>query len=128
MKITEILKENTISLEQLYRGHFPDRDEDFWNYVRPSELTLPLVVNDMPKHRLLLTLLSQYRVEHIDEITDMLDDEQQEIVNRYMNDPSLQNQVIVLCDGKIIDGNHRALAAALKGMGIKFVDIIDLEA
>jgi hypothetical protein len=127
MKITDILKEHTTSLERLYKGHFPDRDDRFWNYVQPRELNLPLVVNDMPKHRLLITLLSQYRVEHIDEITYMLDDEQQEIVDHYMNDPTLSNQVIVLYDGKIIDGNHRALAAALKGTSIKYVDILDLE-
>ena len=72
-------------------------------------------------------LLSQYRAEHIDDITDMLDDDQQEIVQSYINDPALSSKTIVVANNKIIDGNHRALAAAVKGVPINYVDLAELD-
>jgi hypothetical protein len=33
----------------------------------------------------------------------------------------------VLSNHRVIDGNHRALAAAIKGVSIKYVDLSDLE-
>jgi predicted N-acetyltransferase YhbS len=118
---------NSTTLAQLYNGDYPDRDEAFWDYVSPSEFNTPLAIQTLPRHKVLMTLLGQYRVEHIDEITDMLDDEQQEIVQSYTNDPALSNKVIVLAGHRIIDGNHRALAAAIKGVPINYVDLADLE-
>jgi hypothetical protein len=38
-------------------------------------------------------------------------EEQQEIVEKYVNDPNLSDKIIVLDNGYIVDGNHRALAA-----------------
>ena len=118
---------NNTTLAQLYNGDYPDRDEAFWDYVSPSEFNTPLGIQTLPRHKVLMTLLGQYRVEHIDEITDMLDDEQQEIVQSYTNDPALSNKVIVLAGHRIIDGNHRALAAAIKGVPINYIDLADLE-
>jgi len=123
----QINESSSITLSQLYDGNFPDRDEIFWDYVSNSELNKPLSIQTMPKHKLLITLLSQYRVEHIDEITDMLDDEQQEIIQKYMNDPNLSSSVIVVSNDRIIDGNHRALSAALSERPIRFVDLSDLD-
>ena len=118
---------NSTTLAQLYNDDYPDRDEAFWDYVSPNEFNTPLAIQTLPRHKVLMTLLGQYRVEHIDDITDMLDDEQQEIVQSYTNDPSLSNKVIVLSGHRIIDGNHRALAAAVKGAPINYVDLADLE-
>ena len=120
---------NTTTLAQLYNGNYPDRDETFWDYVSPSEFDTPLNIQTLQRHKVMLTLLGQYRAEHIDEIADRLDDEQQEIVQSYMNDPQLSSKVIVLSGDKyrIIDGNHRALAAALKGVPINYVDLADLD-
>ena len=111
----------------MYGGHFPDRDEEFWDYVTPRELGQALTVETMQKHKVLIMLLSQYRAEHIDDITDMLDDDQQEIVQAYVNDPTLSSKTIVVANNKIIDGNHRALAAAIKGVRINYVDLAELD-
>ena len=127
MRAKEFINESKTTLNNMYGGHFPDRDEAFWDYVSPSEFNTPLAIQTLPRHKVLMTLLGQYRVEHIDEITDMLDDEQQEIVQSYTNDPSLSNKVIVLAGHRIIDGNHRALAAAIKGVPINYIDLADLE-
>ena len=75
----------------------------------------------------MITLLSQYRAEHIDEVVDMLDDDRKELVQSYVDDPALSSKVIVLSGDRIIDGNHRALAAAIKGVPINYIDLADLE-
>jgi len=118
---------NSITLANLYDGDYPDRDETFWDYVSYNDFDTPLEIQTLPKHKVMIILLSQYRAEHIDEITDRLDGDQQEIIQSYMNDPAISNKVIVLSGHRIIDGNHRALAAALKGVPIKYVDLADLE-
>lgn len=120
-------EDEQITLEQLYNGDYPDRDEVFWDYVNSSDLEKPLTIQTLQRHRLKMMLLSQYAVEHEEELVDLLDDDQQEIIDHYKNDPQLSQKVIVISDGKIIDGNHRALAAVLKGVGIRYVDLDDSE-
>ena len=107
----------------IYDGDLPDRDEMIWDYIGNNEFDTPLNVEVIPKHKLMITLLSQYRAEHIDEIYDLLTPDQEEIVDHYKSDPNLSNSVIIVSDGKIIDGNHRALAAALTNRSIKYVDL-----
>jgi hypothetical protein len=129
MRISELFESvaNSISLRDLYNGDFPDRDELFWDYVRQNEIDVPLAIHQLPAYKLKIMLLSQYRAEHIEEILDMIDDDRSDLIAKYENDPSLSNKMIVLCDGKIIDGNHRALAAALGNKPINYVDLADLE-
>jgi putative chitinase len=81
----------------------------------------------MPKHKVMIMILSQYRTEHIDEVYDMLDEDQREIIQHYMNDGNLSNTIIVISGHRIIDGNHRALAAAIKGVSINYVDLSELD-
>ena len=126
-QVWEQINESKTTLNNMYGGHFPDRDEEFWDYVTPRELGQALTVETMQKHKVLIMLLSQYRAEHIDDITDMLDDDQQEIVQSYVNDPALSSKTIVVANNKIIDGNHRALAAAIKGVPINYVDLAELD-
>jgi len=118
---------NSTTLAQLYNGNYPDRDETFWDYVNSSEFDTPLAIQTLARHKVMIMLLSQYRAEHIDDVMDMLDDDRKELVQSYVNDPELSSKVIVLAGDRIIDGNHRALAAALKGVPIRYVDLVDLE-
>ena len=74
-----------------------------------------------------MQLCDQYGVEHIEELFDRMQPEQHEIVDNYINDPNLSNKIIVVDDGHIVDGNHRAIAAALTKRPIKFVDISEEE-
>lgn len=127
MKILELLTENKITLRDLYSGNFPDDDEIFWDYVSNGELDIPLEIKTIPKHELKIMLLSQYRVEHLDELLDMMNEYQVEILEKYMNDPNLSNKIIVISGGRIIDGNHRALAAAMKGVPLNYINLADLE-
>lgn len=127
MRALEFLKENKITLQDLYNGEFPDRDEIFWDYVQTSDLKHPLEIQLMPKHKLSIMLQGQYRVEHLDELLDMMNDDQKETLEHYVNDPNLSNKIIVIADNKIIDGNHRALAAAMKGVPIKYIDLSDID-
>jgi len=121
------INENKTTVNKLYAGNFPGRNESFWDEVRPDDFDMPLEVKVMSKHMLSIMLQSQYRVEHLDEILDMMDEDQQEILQRYMSDPNLSNKVILVSGDRIIDGNHRALAAAMKGVPIHYVDLEDLE-
>lgn len=130
MKIKELLTENidlSVTLDKLYSGDYPERDEIFWDYVSQSDLNRDLEVQTLSPNRLNMLLLSQYRAEHIDDITDMMDEEQAEIVNHYRENPNLSNSIIVVANDRIIDGNHRALAATLNHMPIKYVDLDDHE-
>jgi len=128
MRALEFITENkSTTLEKLYGGDYPERDELFWDYVRPDELNRDLTVQTMPKHKLKILLQSQYRVEHLDEILDMMDEDQQAVLQKYMNHPNLSNQIILIADDRIIDGNHRALAAAMNSMPINYVDLADLD-
>ena len=123
--IIESLQQTTLS--SLYNGNYPDRDETFWDYVSTGELNKPLDIQTLARHKVMITLLGQYRAEHIDDVIDMLDDDRKELVQSYVDDPALSSKVIVLADHRIIDGNHRALAAAIKGVPINYVDLADLE-
>lgn len=127
MRANEFLLENKITLQDLYGGNFPDRDETFWDYVRLGELQNPLDIKTLPKYKLAIMLRDQYRVEHLDEILDMMDEDQKEILQRYINDSNLSKKIIVVSGDRIIDGNHRALAAAIKGVSINYVDLADLD-
>jgi putative chitinase len=122
-----LLEQKKTTLNKIYSGEFPDRNELFWEFVSSSDLDKPIEVQTMPKHKLMFQILGQYGVEHIEEIEDMLKDEQREIVDHYIKDPSLSNQIIVIADHKIIDGNHRALAAAIKGVPINYVELDSLD-
>jgi hypothetical protein len=57
----------------------------------------------------------------------MMDEDQAQIVDQYRATPNLRNSIIVVANGRIIDGNHRALAAALNHESIKYVDLDDNE-
>lgn len=127
MRSIEFLTENKITLQDLYKGDFPDRDETFWDYVRTGELQIPLEIKTIPKYKLQILLQSQYRVEHLDELLDIMDEDQIKILEKYKNDPNLSNKTILMVDDRIIDGNHRALAAAMKGVSINYIDLADLE-
>ena len=126
MRAAEFLN-GRITLSQLYSDGLPDRDELFWEYVGNMDLDKPLEVRTMSKSTLMVLLLSQYRVEHIDELTSRLNGERRRILQGYMKNPNLSGEVIVICDNRILDGNHRALAAALKGVSIQYVNLSDFE-
>ena len=115
------------TLNQLYDGNFPERDESFWDEVRPGDFDTPLTIHTMPRHKVEIMLLGQYRIEHLDELTDRMDPEQKEVLERHMNDPALSSKVIVISGHRIIDGNHRALAAAYRGVPINYVDLTELD-
>lgn len=117
---------NKITLKDLYNNNFPDRDEMFWDYVTKSDLDKTLSIQTITPFKLSILLISQYRVEDIDEILDLLDTEQLEIVNSYRKSPTLTNSIIVIADNKIIDGNHRALASVLNKSSINYIDLDEL--
>ena len=117
------MTEDTTTLSDIYDNNYPDHNELIWNYIGTSDLDTPFTIQTINPNKLNLYLTSQYRIEHIEELFDMMDEDQRETVEHYENDPNLSDQIIVMNDGRIIDGNHRALAAVLSNRPIKFVDI-----
>ena len=126
MRAREFINEDKTTLKKLYSGNFPDRDELFWDYVTQNDLSKPLDIQTLPAYKTRMILQWQYRGEHLDDILDMLDEDQQTILQKYMDDPALSSKIIVIADSRIIDGNHRALAAALKNVSIRYVDLDEL--
>lgn len=118
------LKEDTTSLNQIYQNDFPDRDEAFWEYVTNSELNTQHEIQTIQPYKLEILLKGQYRIEHVDELYDIMDSYQKKLVKTYAKQ-NLANEIIVIADGRIIDGNHRALAAVKSKQPIKFIDLDD---
>ena len=127
MRAKEFITEGRTTLSSLYHGDLPDRDEQLWDEIGTMDLDKPLTIHTMPKYKIEMMLLGQYRIEHLDELLDMMDDDQKEVMDQYMSDPALSNKVIVISGHRIIDGNHRALAAAYKGTSIKYIDLTELQ-
>lgn len=128
MRAAEFLSESQqTTLNDLYDSDLPGRDESLWDEVGTMDLDTPLMIHTMPRYKIEIMLLGQYRVEHLDEIVDMMAPDQKEILERYMNDPTLADKVIVISEHRIVDGNHRALAAAYKGTSIKYIDLTELQ-
>ena len=121
------MTEDTTTLSDIYDNNYPDHDELIWNFIGASDLDTPFTIQTIKPHMLNIYLTSQYHIEHIEELFDMMDEDQRETVEHYENDPNLSNQIIVMSDGKIIDGNHRALAAVLSNRPIKYIDVSEEE-
>ena len=113
----------TTSLDKIYHGMRPDHDEMIWNYVGDSDFDTEFPIETINPTKLGLYLRSQYSVEDLEELFDMMDDDQEILVNHYMKEPNLSNEIVVMYDGKVVDGNHRALAAALTNKPIRYIDI-----
>jgi len=113
----------TTSLDKIYHGMRPDHDEMIWNYVGDSDFDTEFPIETINPTKLGLYLKSQYRIEDLEELFDMMDEDQEILVNHYMKEPNLSNEIIVMYDGKVVDGNHRALAAALTNKPIRYIDI-----
>ncbi len=119
--------EDKITLSDIYKNNYPDHDEVIWNYVGDSDFDIPFTIQTINPNKLNIYLTSQYSIEHIEELFDMMDEDQKETVEHYENDPTLSDQIIVMSDGRIIDGNHRALAAVLSNRPIKYIDVSEEE-
>lgn len=127
MKIREITSGNSTTLQQLYDGNYPDRDEQFWEWVGVGDFNTPLAVRRMSLSLLRSMIENQYRVDHYEELLDRLDDDRRELLQRYADNSNIGSSTIVTCNGRIIDGNHRALAAVISGSGINYVDLAELD-
>ena len=112
----------TTTLTQIYQHEKPDDNEQIWDYGTMI-WDQPLEIKKITARELDFNLCHQYDVEGIEDLFDKMEPEQHDIVDRYINDPNLSNYIIVLDNGHIVDGNHRAIAAALTGKSLRYVDI-----
>ena len=119
--LDKVFEENT-TLTQLYGDDKPDRNETIWDYGTMIWDT-PYEIEIISPRTLDMYLCDQYNVEFLEDLFERMKPEQHEIVDKYINDPNLSNSIIVLDNGYIVDGNHRAIAAALTKRPIKYIDI-----
>ncbi len=125
-RITAMTNEETTTLNQLYKNGKPDHNETIWDYgtmIWDNEYEIETI----NPRKLEMFLCDQYDVEFIEDLFERMSEEQHEIVDNYIKDPNLSNQIIVMDNGFIVDGNHRAIAAALTKRPIKYIDISDEE-
>lgn len=123
-RITAMTNEDTTTLTQIYQHGKPDDNERIWDYgdmIWDNEYEIKTI----NPRQLEMFLCDQYDVEGVEDLFDRMEPEQHDVVDDYINDPSLSNQIIVMDDGFIVDGNHRAIAAALTRRPIKYIDISD---
>lgn len=100
----------------------PEAHEQIWDYGTMI-WDQPLEIKKITARELDFNLCHQYDVEGVEDLFDRMEPVQHDIVNNYINDPNLSNYIIVLDNGHIVDGNHRAIAAALTGKSLRYVDI-----
>jgi hypothetical protein len=117
---------NTITLNDLYANGRPDDNERIWDYGTMI-WDDPYEIKQISPNELAGFLRQQYDVDELDELFDKMSKGQARIVKRYAKDPNLSNNIIVIDDGYIVDGNHRAIAAALSGKPLRYIDIQDSE-
>ena len=117
--------EEKITLDQLYSGDFPDQHERIWDYVGKSDFDIPFTVETIGPQILEYILCSTYNVEDVDELFDKMTSSQEEIISDYQHDPNLSKHIIVMSQDRIVDGNHRAVAAVLSKRPIKYIDVTE---
>jgi len=127
MNILEVTQQDTVTLQDLYGGNYPDDTELFWQFVTPGDLTVPLTIERLSSHKIKSIFEIQYHVDDIEDLLFRLRDEQKETLAQYRASTQLANSIVIIAAGKIIDGNHRALAAALNNMSIRAVDLSELD-
>jgi len=119
---SEDMNEQTITLNQIYKNNKPDHDETIWDYGTMI-WDNPYEIEIISPRTLDMYLCEQYNVEFLEDLFERMKPEQHEIIDKYINDPNLSNRIIVMDNGYIVDGNHRAIAAALTKRPIKYIDI-----
>lgn len=128
MRASEFLTESAqTTLNQLYGGDFPDRDELIWNFVGNQDFDVPLKVKLLSADRIETMLLDTYGVDELRDLFRKMQPSQEATIEYYKNDPSLSSHTIIVNKRIIVDGNHRALAAAIKGVPINYVDLSELD-
>ena len=123
MRAKEFTKPGTITLDQIYDGHTPDRDEHIWNYVSHNDFNIPFTIHTIQPMVLRNILEIQYGVDDIEDLFHKIQPEQEEIIKQYTTHPNLHQEIIILNKDRVIDGNHRALAAVLAKKPIRYIDV-----
>lgn len=130
-KLLHILTENstqedTITLNQLYDGEYPPSNEMIWNYIGTGDFDTPMFVETISPQEIMEIFKSQYQISNKTQLNKLLSREQKSIVKSFMNMRGLSDEIIVISDGVVVDGNHRALAALSKNVPIKYVNLADI--
>lgn len=126
MKSSEFIFESkTVTLNHLYDGETPDRDELIWNFVGKNDFNIPFVVRTIRPLDLEEMLVDQYGIDDIQDLFKKMQPDQENLIDDYANDPNLSEHIIVMSNRKIIDGNHRALAAVLSKRPIKYINVAE---
>lgn len=116
------INESKVTLNQIYKDNKPDDNELIWDYGTML-WDKPFEVQQIDWHSLDNMLCSQYNSSSVEELFYRLGQKQKNVVRQLVKDPNLSNETIVVDDGYIVDGNHRALAAVFSKRPIKYVDI-----
>lgn len=125
-KALDAVFEDTTTLTQLYQQETPDDDEAIWDYGTMIWDT-PFEIKQISPNELSTFLRGQYDVYDLQELFSKMSKKQERIIKKYSKDPNLSSYIIVLDDGYIVDGNHRAIAAALTGKTLRYIDLSDDE-
>ena len=119
-------QEDTVTLNQLYDGEYPDSDELLWNFVGTDEFDTPMFIETISPAQIFELFKKQYGVNTMGELNKLLSKEQKAIVKSFMVRSNLSEEIIVICNGIVVDGNHRALAALFEKVPIKYVNLESL--
>ena len=115
------------TLDDLYQGEYPDEDELIWNFVSNQDFDVPFTVKTLNANTLKYMLLDTYGVDELKDLFKKMQPDQRATIEYYKNDTNLSQHIIVVNKNIIIDGNHRALAAALRGVSINCIDLSELD-
>jgi hypothetical protein len=107
--------DDTITLNTLYDEGYPDENEMIWNFVGLKDFNIPFKIKTIT--------LDELKTKK--ELYSPMNADNKKVVELYKKSKNLSNEIIVMSDGMIIDGHHRAKAALLTKQPIKYIDISD---
>ena len=119
--VLDALKESeseTITLNQLYDGDWPDENELLWNYVGPDDMDMDFpVVTINP-----VEIFKNFKPDGVTPMWEVFKDHATKAQKRLVTSMRkkaasiAQSEPIVVFDDELVDGFHRVAAMALEGI------------
>lgn len=99
------------------------KNEVLYDFINEEDLHKPLIIKTVTDPKALLTHKGDMTV--LEAFNQFANDESKELVKYYANYKPI-NDIIVLKNNKVLDGNHRTVASIKGGWPLRAVDIEDL--
>lgn len=116
----------TITLNQLYDGDTPDSNELLWNFIGFEDFDSPLTIHTLNYSDIFKMFQDKHGIKKVSDLNALLSRSQKALVKKLQSKRDLAEDIIIICNGVVVDGNHRALATLLNQSTIRYVNLEEL--